>query len=141
MRVLIDGQEAYAAQGDTLNTALKIFTGKHQITVQSLDGSGNPTASATLNVLAEPNDIPPVARITLMPMPSISSTTFLGCTAGSTDADGFLLSHKLQYSDGSHFSIPAALETFSAPGSYTATATVTDQFGATSTTSTTFTVP
>jgi PKD domain len=141
MRVLIDGQEAYAAHGDTLNTALKIFTGNHQITVQSLDGSGNPTASATVNVLAEPNDIPPVAKITLTPIPSISLTTFLGCTAGSTDADGFLLSHKLQYSDGSHFSTPAALETFSASGSYTATATVTDQFGATSTTSTTFTVP
>jgi hypothetical protein len=141
MRVLIDGHEAYAAHGDTINTALKIFTGTHQITVQSLDASGNPTSSATLNVHAEPNDIPPVARITLTPMPSISPTTFLGCTAGSTDADGFLISHKLQYSDGSHFSTPAALETFSAPGSYTATATVMDQFGATSSTSTTFTVP
>ena len=141
MRVLIDGHEAYAAHGDTINTALKIFTGTHQITVQSLDASGNPTSSATLNVHAEPNDIPPVARITLTPMPSISPTTFLGCTAGSTDADGFLISHKLQYSDGSHFSTPAALETFSAPGSYTATATVMDQFGATSSTSTTFTAP
>lgn len=141
MRVLIDGQQAYAAHGDTINTALKIFTGTHQITVQSLDASGNSTSSATVNVLAEPNDIPPVTKITLTPIPSISPTTFLGCTAASTDADGFLLSHKLQYSDGSHFSTPAALETFSAPGSYTATATVMDQFGATSTTSTTFTVP
>jgi hypothetical protein len=71
-------------------------------------------------------------------MPNISSTTFLGCTAGSS---GFIISRKLQYSDGSTFTTPAALETFPGPGSYTATATVTDQFGATSTTSTTFTVP
>ena len=62
MRVLIDGQQAYAAKGDTLNTALKVFTGKHQISVQSLDNAGNVTASASLNVVAEPGDIPPFPR-------------------------------------------------------------------------------
>jgi len=141
MRVLIDGQQAYAAHGDTVNTALKVFTGAHKITVQSLDASGNPTASASLNVVAEPGDIPPVANITLTAMPNISPTTVLACTATSTDADGSISSHRLQFSDGSKFSSPAALETFPAPGTYTATATVTDQFGATNTTSTTFTVP
>jgi phage baseplate assembly protein gpV len=140
MRVLIDGQQAYATHGDTLNTALKIFTGAHQLSVESLDASGNPTATASFNVVAEPADIPPVANITVTPLPNISPTTVLGCTAASTDPDGFLNSHKLQYSDGSHFSIPAAVETFAAPGTYTAIATVTDQFGATSTTSTTFSV-
>jgi hypothetical protein len=140
MRVLIDGQQAYAAHGDTLNTALKIFTGAHQLSVQSLDSSGNSIATASINVVAEPGDIPPVSNITVTALPSISPTTVLGCTAGSTDPDGFLNSHKLQYSDGSHFSIPAAVETFPAPGTYTATATVTDQFGATSTASTNFSV-
>jgi PKD domain len=140
MRVLIDGQQAYAAHGDTLNTALKVFTGAHQISVQSLDASGNPTATASLNVIAEAGDIPPVANITVTPMPNISPTTFLACTAASTDPDGFLNSHQVQFSNGSHFGSPAALETF-APGTYKATATVTDQFGASSSTSTTFTVP
>jgi len=140
MRVLIDGKQAYAVSGDTLNTALKVFTGAHQISVQSLDSAGNVTATASMNVVAEPNDVPPVANITLTPLPSISSTTVLGCTATSTDADGFLISRQLQYSDGSHFTTPAAVETFSAPGSYTATATVMDQFGATNTKSTTFNV-
>jgi hypothetical protein len=141
MQVLVDGTVAYAAHGDTINTAIKIFTGAHQISVQSLDANGNPTATASLNVVAEPSDVPPVAHITITPMPSISPTTVLGCTAGSTDADGFVNSHKLQYSNGSKFSSPAALETFSASGSYNATATVTDQFGATSTTTVTFVVP
>jgi hypothetical protein len=140
MRVLIDGQQAYAANGDTLNTALKVFTGTHQITVQSLDNGGNTTASASLNVDAEPTDIPPVANITITPMPNISATTVLGCTANSVDADGFLIHWQLQYSNGSQFSTQGALETFPAPGSYSATATVMDQFGATSTTSTTFSV-
>jgi PKD repeat protein len=140
MRVLIDGQQAYAANGDTLNTALKVFTGKHQISVQSLDNAGNVTASASLNVIAEPGDIPPVAKITVSALPNISPTTVLGCTATSSDPDGFLISSQLRYSDGSQFFTPAALETFPAPGTYMATLTVMDQFGAANSTSTTFTV-
>lgn len=140
MRVMIDGEEAYAAAGDTLNTALKVFTGAHQISVQSLDAGGQTTASATVNVVAEPNDIPPVANITLKPLLSISPTTMLGCTVGSKDADGFLISNELQFSDGSQFFTTGAVETFPAPGSYKATATVMDQYGATDSTSLTFSV-
>jgi PKD domain/Bacterial Ig domain len=140
MEVLIDGTESYAAYGNTLNTQLKVFTGTHQITVQSLDSSGNVIGSASLNVTAEPTDKPPVAKITLTAMPSISPTTVLGCTAASTDPDGFVNAHQLQYSNGMLFTSPAALETFTSPGTYTATATVTDEFGATNSTSTTFTI-
>jgi PKD repeat protein len=138
MQVLIDGNVAYAAHGDTINTDVKVFTGTHQISVQSLDSSGNPTSTASLTVNAEPGETPPIADIVITPMLNISPTTVLGCTAAST---GFISSHKLQYSNGSVFTTPAALETFAAPGTYTATATVTDQFGATSTTSKTFTIP
>ena len=140
MQVLIDGSVAYAAHGDTINTTLKVFTGAHQISVQSLDASGNITATASLTVDGEPSDIPPTAHITVTAMPNISPTTVLGCTATSSDPDGFVNHLLLQYSDGSKFSTPAALVTFGAPGTYTATATATDNFGATSTTSTTFSV-
>ena len=140
MQVLIDGSVAYAAHGDTINTTLKVFTGAHQISVQSLDASGNPTGTASLTVDGEPSDIPPTAHITVTAMPNISPTTILGCTATSSDPDGFVNGLRLQYSDGSKFSTPAALETFAGPGTYTATATVTDNFGATSTTSTTFSI-
>jgi hypothetical protein len=140
MQVLIDGNVAYAAHGDTINTVLKVFTGTHQISVQSLDASGNPTATASLTVDAEPDDLPPIAKITVTAMPGVSPTTVLACTATSTDPDGFVNGLQLQYSDGSNFSTPAALETFAAPGTYTATVTVTDNFGATNTTSTTFNI-
>jgi len=140
MQVMIDGKVAYASHGDTLNTKIKVFTGTHQVKVQSLDASGNPTGSASLNVTGEPNDAAPVAKIQLTAMPNISPTTVLGCTAVSTDSDGFVNSHKVVYSNGASFSTAGSLETFAAPGSYTATITVTDQFGATDTSSTTFSV-
>ena len=140
MRVLIDGQQAYAASGDTLNTALKIFTGTHQLSVQALDNSGNVTATASLGVVAEPGDIPPIAKITFAALPNISPTTVLGCTATASDPDGFVISSQVRYSDGSQFFTPAALETFPSAGTYTATVTVMDQFGASNSTSATFTV-
>jgi hypothetical protein len=46
----------------------------------------------------------------------------------------------LQFSDGSQFFTPAALETFPAPGTYTGTATVMDQFGASNSTTAIFSV-
>src|SRR5262249_56526900 len=110
--LMIDARQASAAAGDTLNTALKSDTGTHQLTVQSLDGAGNFTASGSLNVVAEPGDIPPVAKVTLKPLTGISPTTFLGCAATSDDADGFVSSYRLQFSDGSKFTTPAAVETF-----------------------------
>ena len=141
MNVLIDGVQGYATHGDTLNTAVKVNTGTHQISVQALDASGNIINTASLSVDAEPGDLPPVAKITVTPMPSISPTTVLACTASSSDPDGFINGDHVQFSNGKLFTTPAALETFAAPGTYTATATVTDQYGATNTTSTTFTVP
>ena len=140
MRVLIDGQQAYATDGDTVNTAIKIFTGRHQVSVQAFDQAGNNTASASFNVLAEPDDLPPLAKITLQPLPNISRTTVLGCTAKSTDPDGFLISKRTRYSDGSQFSTAAALETFPAIGTYNATVTVMDQYGATNSSFITFSV-
>ena len=141
MQVLIDGKVAYAAHGDTLNTAVKVFTGKHQVQVQALDSSGNTVGSASLNVTAEPGDIAPTAKIVLTAMPQISSTTFLACAATSVDPDGFFIGRSISFSDGSKFSGPSALQTFQSAGTYQATATVEDNFGATDSTTVSFIVP
>jgi len=140
MQVLVDDNVAYAAHGDTINTVVKVFTGTHQISVQSLDSSGNPTGTVSLTVDAEPTDLPPVANITVAAMPNISPTTVLVCTAASTDPDGFVNGLSVEFSDGSKSGSPATLETFATPGTYTATETAVDNLGATATTSTTFIV-
>jgi PKD domain len=139
MQVLVDDNVAYAAHGNTINTMVKVFTGRHQITVQSLDASGNPNSTASLVVDAEPNDMPPIANITVKAMPNISPTTVLTCTAASSDPDGFVNGLSVQFSDGSKSGSPGILETLPAPGTYTVSATVTDNLGATATTSATFT--
>jgi hypothetical protein len=138
MQVLIDGSVAYATHGDTINTVFKILTGIHRISVQSLDASGNATNTASVSVDGEPNDIPPLAHVSVKQMPSISPTTVLACTAASSDPDGFINGLRLQFSNGSESSSPAALETFSSPGSYGVTAKVSDNFGATDVTTMTF---
>jgi len=140
---LIVETEAYSGADDLASHGRKRITPRNQpmygqpgLTYVYLSRGIHPM----LNVVAEPGDIPPVANIALKPLAGISATTVLGCTAASTDADGFVMSYQLQFSDGSQFSTPAALETFPAPGTYKATATVMDQFGASSSTSTTFSV-
>ena len=140
MQVLVDDNVVYAAHGDAINTVVKVFTGRHQLSVQSLDASGNITSTASLMVDGEPNDIPPIANITVKAMPNISPTTVLACTAASSDPDGFVNGLSVQFSDGSKSGSPGTLKSLPAPGTYTVSATVTDNVGATATTSTTFSV-
>jgi hypothetical protein len=70
-----------------------------------------------LNAVSEPGDIPPVANITLTALPNVSPTTVLGCTAASSDPEGFLISSQLRYSNGSQLNsdLPSLGTDFSVP--------------------------
>jgi hypothetical protein len=141
MQVLVDSKIAYAAHGDTVNTNIKVFTGSHKLTVQSLDSSGNVLGGTSFNVNAEPNDAPPVANLTVTPLPSVGANTVLVCTANSSDPDGFINGRTVQLSNGSSFQGAGSVENFSSAGTYTATITVVDEFGATDTKTVSFNVP
>lgn len=129
MRVLIDGEPAFASDQGVVNTALKVFTGTHHISVEATDASGA-VSSAAVDVLAEPEDIPPTAVLTVRALPNVSPTTVLACSVASHDPDGFILTYKEQFSDGAVFFTPAAVHTLASPGSYSVSTNVTDQFGA-----------
>ncbi len=126
MQVFIDGQPAFATDRGVVNTALKVFRGPHHVTVQAFDSSGA-SSQSSVDVVAEPGDLPPTATISFRPLPN---NTVLACGAASHDADGFILTYQWHFSDGTTFFTPAAVHTFAMPGSFSATLDVTDQFGA-----------
>ena len=129
VNVLIDGNPAYATDFASINSALKVFTGNHHITVQAIDANGA-TSQAGVDVVAEPGDAPPTAAVTVTPLHNISSTTVLACSVGSHDPDGFILTYKSTFSDGATFFTPAAVHALPAPGQFSVTVNVMDQFGA-----------
>lgn len=132
--VLIDGVPAFATNNGVVNSALKVFVGTHQITVRSSAGE------SSVSVTGELGDLPPTAAVTVAPLRQISPTTVLACSVTSHDPDGFILQFKMQFSDGSTFFTPAAVHTFAAPGSFSVTAHVIDQFGAPASATENFTV-
>jgi hypothetical protein len=129
MNVLIDGNQALAADQGVINSALKVFVGTHHISVSATDSSGA-VSQVAVDVVGEPGDLPPTASITVVPLPVVSPTTVLACSATSKDADGFILSRRTQFSDGAVFFGPAAVHTLAAPGSYSVRVDIIDQFGA-----------
>jgi hypothetical protein len=137
MTLLVDGQAVYATHSDIINTSLKIFRGPHHIVVQATDTAGT-TSSSAIDVTAEPTDQTPVAAVTVLPLPAVAPNAVLACTAGSQDPDGFINATQVSFSDGTTIKSVGAVHTFAAPGTYSATATVTDQFGATDSASGTF---
>jgi hypothetical protein len=140
MNVLVDGTSLYAVNSDVVNTGLKIFRGPHHITIQATDNTGA-TSSSSVDITAEPNDQAPIADVATFPLPSVGPNAVLACTVNSHDPDGFLSGAQVKFSDGATVKATGAVHTFAAPGTYSATATVTDQYGATDTATDTFSVP
>jgi hypothetical protein len=129
MNILIDGAPAHADNQGVINSALKVFIGTHHIVAVTTDTSGAQSQTEA-DVTGEPGDLPPQAAITVVPLPVVSPTTVLACSATSHDPDGFLLQYKTTFSDGTVFFTPAAIHTLAAPGNYSVTLDIIDQFGA-----------
>src|SRR5262249_9374664 len=139
MNVFIDGNPANAEDQGVVNSALKVFVGTHHIAVKATDTSGA-VSQAAVDVVGEPGDLPPTASVTVVPLPVVSPTTVLACSAGSRDPDGFILMRKARFSDGAVFFGPAAVHTVAAPGTYSVTVDIIDQFGAPASQTQSFTV-
>src|SRR5262249_26993756 len=76
---------------------------------------------------------PPVPRLSLTPASGVAPLLVTASTAASTDADGTVKSSTINFGDGSALVAGFnASHTYSSAGTYTVTATVTDDRGATS---------
>jgi PKD repeat protein len=141
MEVLVDGvtPPAFITTGAAVDTFLKINAGAHQIRVVAHDTT--PAANfifSDVSITVGANDVPPTARLTVDPFGG--GNQVLACTATSTDLDGSIVDSRVDFGDGATASGPTAFHTYSSPGTYNVTATVTDNQGVSSTTSSQVTV-
>ncbi len=124
-----------AASGRTVSHAYA-SAGSYIVTLTVTDnGDRTATDTATASIA---NRIPTAAA-----GPDQTATVGIAASfngAGSSDADGTIASYAWTFGDGSSATGPVVSHTYAAPGTYTASLTVTDNVGATATDTATVTV-
>jgi PKD repeat protein len=100
------------------------------LTVVDNDGLAG-TASAIITVSA-PTNVPPVAVAGASTTSGMAPVPVMFFADGSRDPDGTITSYKWEFGDGTSSITASAPKTYSNPGKYTAKLTVTDDRGASS---------
>lgn len=130
MQIYLDGTLVYQIKAASLDTSISASVATHRIAVKGWDSTGKSFLSAvSVNVV----NAPPVAVLSVNPTSGIAPVTVSASTAGSSDQDGTIASTTINFGDGSAaVSATSATHTYSTPGAYVVTATVTDNLGASS---------
>ena len=141
MEVLVDGvtPPVYITAGSRIDTFLQIYAGTHDIRVVAHDTTAAASyIDSDITITTGANDASPSAVLTVKP--SGGGNQVMACTATSTDSDGFIIASKVNFGDGATVYGPTAFHTYASAGTYRVTASVTDNVGLTSTTSSSVTV-
>lgn len=132
MQVYIDGSLKFQQSTGSLNQSFTLAAGSHSITVKGWDANGTSFMSH-VSVTVNANQ-PPVAALSVSPSTGIRvGTSVSASAAASTDSDGSIASYSIGFGDGTVANTPSATHAYAAAGTYTITAKVTDNLGATST--------
>jgi PKD repeat protein len=83
-----------------------------------------------LITVVEPPNTAPIATVTAAPLTGVAPLPVTFSSAGSTDADGRIVSFAWAFGDGGTSSEPFPAYTYPTPGAYVVTLTVTDDDGA-----------
>lgn len=133
----IDFGDGSAASGP-IATHLYVTPGTYTVTATVKDTYGaSATATQPVNVINQP----PIAQLSLSATTGIAGlSSFTASTAASSDPDGTIASSAINFGDGTVVSGPTASHFYTNAGTYTVTATVTDNLNATSSKTQTVTV-
>jgi PKD repeat protein len=141
MRIYVDNQALYLINSNRIDTHLKLLDGTHYVSFSAWDSTGTVyKATSTIHVGVGVNQ-PPLAAMTLTTFSPTVGSTLRVCTAPSHDPDGSVSSSQVNFGDGTPVqSGTTTYHQYKAAGTYTITATVRDNRGATASTKTTISV-
>ena len=134
-----DFKDGNTGSGQTITHTFS-STGSYNVELTVTDNDGA-TGSATKNVtvIEAPNQ-PPTANFTATPISGVVPLQVSFNTSSSSDSDGNIISYAWDFKDGNTGSGETINHTFSSIGSYNVKLTVTDNEGATDSTTKTITV-
>jgi PKD repeat protein len=136
MQIYLDGTLVYTISSAAIDTSVAASPGAHNFVVKGWDSSGRNFSSA-FSVMV---NAPPVAALSLTATSVLAGGSITASAAGSTDSDGRFLAGKINFGDGTVISGFSATHQYTLAGTYTITATVTDNAGASSSKNQTITV-
>jgi PKD repeat protein len=115
--------------------------GQYQITAKAINTTGGTTTSAPVTINVVPANLPPIADIKVVPgLSGTTSTSFSFSGVSSSDADGTISNYLWEFGDGQTASGVSATHQYTSAASYTARLTVTDNNGASTSSTKTITV-
>ncbi len=136
MQIYLDGTLVYSVSANAIDTSVAATPGAHAFVIKAWDNSGR-SFSSNFSVTV---NAPPIAALTVNSTSLLVGGSITASAAGSTDADGTIVSTTINFGDSTVFSGASGTHQYTAAGTYTVTSTVTDNAGASSSKSQSITV-
>jgi PKD repeat protein len=137
IQIYCDGALAATVNAPSLNTNVAVTPGPHTLIVKAWDNAGR-SFSKTLSITAANQS--PIAALSLSASSILVGGSITASATASNDPDGSIASATINFGDGTSSTGLSAAHQYKVAGTYKVTATVTDNFGASSSTSATITV-
>jgi PKD repeat protein len=139
MQIYLAGTLVYQVNAASLDTTIAASSGTQSLTIKGWDSSGRNFSKSILVSVTNSNQ-PPLASLSLSATSLLAGASITASTAASSDPDGTIASSQINFGDGTVVTATSATHQFRIAGTFTVKATVTDNGGASSTTSKTVTV-
>jgi PKD repeat protein len=136
MQIYVDSAMVYSVNSASLDGTISLTSGPHTLVVKGWDVAGR----NFYKQLAVTINKPPVAALTLTSGSILLGGSVTASASTSTDPDGTIASTIISFGDGSSAAAVSASHQYKLAGTYTVKATVTDNLGASSSTSSTVAV-